>query len=38
MSMGEHDPDGIERQREEMIGEKTGRRCYAAGTLARKLE
>jgi hypothetical protein len=36
--MGEHDPDGIECYGEEMIGEKSGRRCYAAGTLARKVE
>ena len=31
-SMGEHDPDGVERNREEMVGKKAGRGCYTAGT------
>ena len=31
--MGEHDPYGVERHGEEMIGKKTGRGCYAAGTM-----
>ena len=30
--MGEHNPDSIERYREEMVCKKTGRWCYAAGT------
>ena len=30
--MGEHDPDSVERDREEMIGKKTARGCYTAGT------
>lgn len=30
--MGEHDPDGIECDGEEMVGKKAGRRCYTAGT------
>ena len=29
--MREHDPDRVECHGEEMIGKKTGRRCYAVG-------
>ena len=30
--MGEHYPDSVERDREEMVGKKTARGCYTAGT------